>query len=150
MIAQEKVEYKLEGTSESLTGHAGLGLFYEAAQRLGMVESVRQHLPVPGSNRGYAPEQYVFPLLLMLCGGGKHLEDIREIQRDRGLVQLCGWKQIPTSDAIRLWLRRESSVPALEVVNQDLVGKVIAKSSLREFTLDVDATLIQSAKEGTQ
>ena len=63
-------------------------------------------LPAPGSVAGYRPSPFVLPLTLMLHGGGRSLEDLREIRVDRGLHHLLGMEHIPSSDATGDWLRR--------------------------------------------
>ncbi|MFA4911884.1 MAG: hypothetical protein WC649_12715 [Desulfobacteria bacterium] len=38
---------------------------------------IDRSLPKPGSGAGYMASEYVFPLVLMLNGGGRSLEDMR-------------------------------------------------------------------------
>ena len=42
----------------------------------------------------------------MLNGGGRAIEDIREIKVDEGLRELLCIEKIPSSDAFYSWLRR--------------------------------------------
>ena len=42
----------------------------------------------------------------MLNGGGRTIEDIREIKVDEGLRKLLCIEKIPSSDAFYAWLRR--------------------------------------------
>jgi len=48
-------------------------------------QRIRDYFPRPGSNRGYNAWAYIEPLLLMLEGGGRHMEDLREIRDDQTL-----------------------------------------------------------------
>ncbi|MEO0078172.1 MAG: IS1380 family transposase, partial [candidate division WOR-3 bacterium] len=59
----------------------------EAALVLWVRKSIEDNLPAPGSGHSFKPHEYVLPLVLMLCGGGRPLEDIREIELDGGLKQ---------------------------------------------------------------
>jgi len=42
---------------------------------------------------------------LMLNGGGRSLEDIRQIRADEGLREIVPLERIPSSDAFGDWLR---------------------------------------------
>ncbi len=52
-------------------------------------------MPEPGSNRGYDAWQYIEPILLMMIGDGRHIEELREIIEDEGLRKLTGVKERP-------------------------------------------------------
>ena len=82
MIRQKGLGFKLERTDEELTAHGGLALMGEYHQRLGLRALTDQYLPGPGSNRGYAPSAFVESLVLMLSGGGRCLEDLRDLERE--------------------------------------------------------------------
>jgi len=43
----------------------------------------------------------------MFCGDGKELEDIREIKIDKGLRKLCGFKNVPSANAIGQRIRKK-------------------------------------------
>jgi hypothetical protein len=105
-VTQERLDFQLAPTRDTITGRAGLALFQEAALVLGVRRSIKENLPAPGSGHGFKPQEYVLPLVLMLCGGGRALEDIREIEMDDGLRQLCGLSGLSGADAIGQWLRR--------------------------------------------
>jgi len=42
----------------------------------------------------------------MLQGGGRSLEDLRELKNEEGLMKLIGWDKIPEADTVGDWLRR--------------------------------------------
>jgi hypothetical protein len=145
-VTQERLDFQLAPTRDTITGRAGLALFQEAALTLGVRKSIKENLPAPGSGHGFKPQEYVLPLVLMLCGGGRTLEDIREIETDEGLRQLCGFARLPGADAIGQWLRR-GQLAGLKRVNQFLARQLIVRSDRRDFTLDVDATMIETKKQ---
>jgi hypothetical protein len=145
-VTQERLDFQLAPTRDTITGRAGLALFQEAALVLGIRKSIRENLPAPGSGNGLKPEQYVLPLVLMLCGGGRTLEDIREIETDDGLRQLCGFSRLPSADAIGQWLRRKQLV-GMKRTNELLDRQVIVRSDRDGFTMDVDATMIETKKQ---
>ena len=84
-IQQNLLDFQLQKTSDTLTSKSGLTIFYEAALALGTVKSIENNLSQPKSNRGLKPSEYIMPLALMFSGGGRTMEDIREIEMDKGL-----------------------------------------------------------------
>ena len=85
-ISSPLLPFKLAATDEKITANAGLGLFGEFlhSQRFSqlIVENVRGF----NSNHSYKPSEYVVPLLLMLHGCGRYIEDVREISGDEALL----------------------------------------------------------------
>ena len=77
--------FKVEMTRDMITPHAGLALVGEFAVGLGVLKSVDRHLPKPGSGAGYGAHEYVFPMVLMLSGGGRKLVM-------RGYGRFCLWR----------------------------------------------------------
>ena len=90
MIVQTIFQFKLETTGETLTARSGLALMAEYQRGLGLGGLVRRHLPAPGSNRGYEARVFVEALVVMLQGGGRDLEDVRELAAEEGLMRLGG------------------------------------------------------------
>ncbi|MGB8951754.1 MAG: IS1380 family transposase, partial [Candidatus Aminicenantales bacterium] len=90
MITQGILPFKIELTNELITPRSGLALFSEVVRTLKVEQKVGSYFPHPGSNRGYEAWAYIEPLLLMLEGGGRHVEDVREIRDDAALRELIG------------------------------------------------------------
>jgi len=146
-VTQERLDFQLAPTDDTITSRAGLALFQEAALALGVRKSIKENLPAPGSGHGFKPQEYVLPLVMMLCGGGRTMEDIREIEMDEGLRQLCGFARLPGADAIGQWLRKPKHLKGIKRVNQFQVRQVIVRSDANDFTLDVDATMVETKKQ---
>jgi hypothetical protein len=91
------------------------------------------------------------PLVLMLHGGGKKLEDLREMKGEVSLRELLGMKEVPASSTVGDWLRRVGEdtrgLPGLARVEKHEVGEVLKRDARTEYTLDVDATVIEADKE---
>ncbi|MCS7279918.1 MAG: IS1380 family transposase, partial [Thermodesulfobacteriaceae bacterium] len=85
MLNQTILPFKLGLSKEVITPRSGLTLFSEFLRAFGIKALVETLMPKPGSNRRYSPWQYLEPILLMLLGGSKHIEDLREIREDEGL-----------------------------------------------------------------
>lgn len=146
--------FKIERSDEPLIARGGLVLPYEIAKALKIPQVVDRELPPPGSGRGYKPSQFVIPLVLMLHGGGRKLEDLREIKAEISLRELLGMEELPASCTVGDWLRRMGKdgrgLSGLGKVNQHMTVEVLRRDSRTEYTLDSDATVIEAEKEGTQ
>jgi len=114
MIKQTVLGFKLEQTKDLIPAHAGLAFFGEFAIGLGVLEAIDKSLPEPGSGVGYRASEHIFPLLLMLNGGGRSLEDLRQIRDDQGLREILELERTGSSDATGDWLRRSGGTGGLE------------------------------------
>jgi hypothetical protein len=153
MIRQSILPFKIEMTRDTITPHAGLALLGEFTVGLGMLKAVDKNLPKPGSGAGYKGSEYVFPLTLMLNGGGRSLEDTRQIREDEGLREVLPLEKIPSSDAVGDWLRRmgeAEGLEGLERVNKKLLKRGMKYDGKKGYTLDIDATGIFSEKESAK
>jgi len=153
MMTQSVLSFKLEITEEKLTAHAGLAVFGEFVHATAILREVNKKLKSPGSAVGYKPSQYVEPLMLMLQGGGRSLEDLRIIRNDGALCELMGIQEIPSSDAVGDWLRRQGKgegLTGLAAVRQLIVRRALNLSTITDYTLDIDATQIIAEKEGAK
>jgi hypothetical protein len=153
MIRQTVLPFKLEKTKDTITSHAGLALLGEFCVGLGLLDFTDSYLPKPGSGAGFRASEYVFPLVLMLNGGGRSLEDVRVIRDDTGLREILPLDRVPTSDAIGDWLRKVSDtggLSGLKKVNQKLLKRGMKYDGLKGYTLDIDATGIEAEKQSAK
>ncbi len=142
MIKQTVLPFKVEMTKDTITSHAGLALVGEFAVGIGMVEAADRELPEPGSGAGYKASEYIFPLVLMLNGGGRSLEDLRQIREDEGLREVLPLGRVPSADAMGDWLRRVGGNGGLEglgKVEQGLLKRGLQGDGIKGYTLDIDA-----------
>jgi hypothetical protein len=153
-LPEEVFDFEIEATEEPLIARAGLVLPHQMAKALGLPRKIDRELPAPGSPRGYAPSAFVMPILLMLHGGGKALDDLREVEAEVSLRKLLGMKQLPDSTTVGDWLRRMGrdgrGLAGLGKVNDYLNHQMLQKAGNGDYILDVDATLIESEKEAAQ
>ena len=162
MIRQTILPFKVEMTRDLITPYAGLALLGEFAVGLGFLQSVDRYLPKPGSGAGYNPSEYIFPLILILNGGSRSLEDTRQIRADEGLKEILPLKKIPSSDAFGDWLRSmgiNAGLYGLEKVNRRLLKRgmkpveslqVERYDGVKGYTLDIDATGIVAEKQSAK
>lgn len=153
MIKQTVLPFKLEITKDLITSHAGLALLGEFAVGLGILKALDKNLPEPGSGAGYRASEHILPLLLMLNGGGRSLEDLREIRDDPGLREVLDLNRMPSSDATGDWLRRSGangSLEGLAAVNRKVLKRGLKYDGIKGYTLDIDATGIEAEKESAR
>jgi hypothetical protein len=123
--------FKIVPCNEPLVARSGLLLPYEMAKALRLPRVIDEELPGPGSGRGYKPSQFVLSLILMFHGGGKKLEDLREIKGEMSLRELLEMDNLPASGTIGDRLRRmgedTKGLSGLGKVNRHLIREVILK-----------------------
>jgi hypothetical protein len=130
-----------------------LALLGEFAVGLGLNRVLDRYLPAPGSGAEYLASEHVFPIVLMLNGGGRTLEDNREIREDVGLREILSLRRMPSADATGDWLRRNGHNGGLEglaKVNRRVVKRALKQEGEKAYTLDIDATGIASEKESAK
>lgn len=150
MLHQAILPFKLERIDEMITPRSGLVLFAELVRAFKVKQRVERLFPRPGSNRGYQPWSYIEPLLLMMEGGGRHVEDLREIQDDVALRTLVGLEKMPSLSTFGDWLVRagaQGGIGAMCSVNEDVAGAILSRLAAPDYTLDVDTTVIESEKK---
>jgi hypothetical protein len=149
--SQTVLPFKLGATDESLTAQGGLVLFGKYFRAMDVGWLIDHELPGPGSVAGYAPSAHVLPLVLMLAGGGRTLEDLRVLRNDTGLRSLLQLDDMPSSDATGDWLRRmgatiSDGLTALQRVNRGVFRRLLRRDERTGYTLDIDATQIVAEK----
>jgi hypothetical protein len=153
MIQQTVLPFKIEATKEKLTAHGGLALMAEFNHGIGLRELTDRYLPAPRSNRGFDPSVIVDTVVLMLQGGGRSLEDLRELRDEEGLMRLTGRDRIPEPDTVGDWLRRmgtpgagQAGLRGLDRVRDKINERILKRDGIKEYTLDADATEIIGEK----
>ena len=146
--------FRIERTDEPLVARGGLMLAHEMAQALRLPQVIDRELPAPGSGHSYRPSEFVMPLVLMMHGGGRKLEELREVEAEGSLRELLEMERFPASCTVGDWLRRmgerKRGLEGLGRVNRHVVAEVVKKDSRSEYTLDVDATVIEAEKAEAQ
>jgi hypothetical protein len=157
MIQRTIFAFKIETTKERLTAHGGLAVMAEFNHGIGLRELTDQYLPAPGSNRGFNPSVIVDSLVLMLQGGGKSLEDLRELRNEDGLMKLLGRDEIPEPDTVGDWLRRMGDPKGGQIgltgsgrVRDKINERILKRDGVTKYTLDADATEIVGEKADAQ
>jgi hypothetical protein len=150
MISQGILPFKIERTDELITPRSGLALFAETLEAMKLRERIQRVFPRPGSNRGYDAWTYLGPVLLMLAGGGRHIEDLREIRDDAALRKLVGISRMPSLSTYGDWLIRmgkSGGVGAMRTVHDEVTATILGRTATPDYTLDVDGTVIEAEKK---
>ena len=153
MIQQTIFPFKIGITKEKLTARSGLALMAEFNHGLGLRELTDRYLPMPGSNRGFKPSVHVEALVMLLQGGGRSFEDIRELKYEAGLMKLVDINNIPDPDSVGDWCRRmgnlqtdQQGLKGLGIVRDKLNHRMMKRDKREAYTLDADATEITGEK----
>ncbi len=141
MIRETILPFKLETTNSKLTSRAGLVLVAEAAIAAGLPEAFEVEFPAPGSNRGFSPWEFARACILMLSGGGRYLDDLRELTDDEALREAIDLT-VPSPDATGDWLRRVGAATGdagCNAVIKSMLAKMLPSLPRNEYTLDLGA-----------
>ena len=146
-MAQTLLNFSIASTEERLTSRSGEIVFGEYLKAIGVDKLCERYLPQPQSNRGYAPFNFIQPLLLMMHGGGHCLDDMRMVQSDTALREVLHMDKVPTSDSTGKWLKRHGLIGMYGIED---MNKVLLKRYLKRIeeplVLDIDASVIESHK----
>jgi len=146
-MPQGVLNYAVESTDERMTPRAGEIVFGEYLKGIGLEHLCDAHLPLPQSNKGYAPFAFIQPLILMLHNGGKSLEDLRTVSEDKALRKILKIDKVPTADGTGKWLKRHGlhGVYGMESIHRTLLKRHL-NSVEDALVLDIDATVMPSQK----
>ncbi|MCX7913019.1 MAG: hypothetical protein N2511_00385 [Thermodesulfovibrionales bacterium] len=128
MIKQKLLPFKIGLSKEVITPRSGLILYSEFLRVFGIKNLVETYMPEPGSNRGYNAWQYIEPILLMLHGGGRHIEELREIIEDEGLRKLTEMNKIPSPSTVGDWMRRQGNGEGLRGIKVGVIDRANRKA----------------------
>ncbi len=149
MIKQTQLSFKIGITDDEITPRAGLSVYAEFLRGFGIKDFIDKHMPLPGSNRGYKAWNYIEPIMMMLYGGGRHIDDLREIVHDRALRRVINLKDIPSVSTVGDWLRRMGGGVGMTAFNNVIdiaTKKGLGLHDSNEYTLWSDPTLIEAEK----
>jgi hypothetical protein len=139
------MKIQLSHTQELLTPRSGMIMCHSFFEHHKIPELVDQYFPKPGSNRAYAHSTYVNAVVYLCLDGASNLEDVNHLREDKAFMKAVQMKHCPSSDALGDWLRRigrNKGEKYVQKINKELISRVHGKY----YTLDIDATIIESDK----
>jgi len=155
------------GLTDEVTTWAGVSLLVELFRRVGVGEVADKVLAKKRSPKGLSQGQMVESFVLLSALGGECVDDVEHLRGDMGLEVITG-HEIPAASTARQWLDRFHQEELLaerplqgSFIPSESVGLSGLRETLRrviqtyvgvvkpgdEVTLDVDAHLVESAKE---
>jgi len=137
---------RLKATTEPLTVHTGLSLFYAMAETLNIPANLDNHVKVKQRDSGYPESEHILALAANAFVGGDFLEDLEALREDEAIKLAIGRKDIPDPTTAGDFCRRFKLGHILQI-NRALVDtyKEVYQSRLRQnkgvdfLTIDVDA-----------
>jgi hypothetical protein len=149
MLLENLERYKVGTTDEAVTSFAGLPLFLEMGQVLGLKKKLNQ-LALKERDRGYKPAEVGFSLMGLIHAGGVALDDIELLRGDEGLKQIL--PGIPAANTVGEFLRRfvNRTLYGLGRIVVNAAVVVIRAVGLKAVTLDIDAYTLESQKRNAE
>ena len=147
-MPQTILNFQLESTNEKLTPRTGIAIFGEYLKGMNLETLCNTNLPLAKHPNGYAPFEFIYPLILMLHSGGRVLDDIKEIRQDCALLTLLKMDTIPTPSAFTKYLHKHSTIgeTGIRKINQQFLKRFLKSIKNKELILDIDATFIEAHK----
>jgi hypothetical protein len=120
-------------------------LVAEATEAVGLPSAFESEFPAPLSVKPvhccFTPWQLGRACILMLSGGGRYLDDLRELAGDEALPELID-RTFPSPDATGDWLRRvgaSTGDAGCNAVIKSMLANMFPTLPRKEYTLDCDA-----------
>lgn len=146
--------FSIKYTREKITDRGGLAILAEFMEGIGLKRQIEEEYPLPGSNRGFKGWEYIRELMFHFLDGGRHLEDMSDLEIDEGFRLLNDIRHFATADAVGNWLRKQGKLHRESIIHRaidNLVRIHLERSNLADYVLDLDSTLIESDKgDGTK
>ena len=135
-------------TTDELTARGGLLLVLKVFKALRLKKLADILFRLPGSNRGYLNGDILTTLVAMQNEGAKCLSDVSRLHKESGLLKRIGIRKIPGANTLSRWLHRHghAGVDLINKLNQKVIATTLQYRQVKEVTLDIDATLIETDK----
>lgn len=130
-LVQGVLPYKLEvDTSKTqLTGLAGLPIYLDLAQVVGLRDSIAAHVQLRSGTQGWTDAQMLTTLILLNLAGGQCVEDLEKLEGDLGFatilhrVETFGMKRSERRRLERRWRKsKERKVPSVSAMRRFLAA----------------------------
>jgi len=73
-------KYETEKNATGMTALAGLSVYLDLVQVIGLNKSIQKHLKVRKDGQGWTDSQIVLPLVLFNLAGGDCVDDIKKLE----------------------------------------------------------------------
>ena len=88
-----RFQYEREKTGSGMTGLAGLPVYLDLIQVMGLSKSINEHVGVRDKTQGWTDAEVVLSLLLLNLAGGESVEDLKGLEEDEGFCRVLEGSQ---------------------------------------------------------
>ncbi len=81
-------KYEVEKTQTGMTALAGLPVYLDLAEVIGLSKSIQKHLKVRKGSQGWTDSQIVLSLVLLNLAGGDCVKDLQVLEEDEGFCRI--------------------------------------------------------------
>lgn len=134
-----------EFTDKPISPWGGLRLIEETYKRTGLkeyLESIRTHLPQPGSNRGYDPIDLIEGFMVSVLLGANRLAHTGMIRNDEVIKKIFNWKKGMGSQSTFSRFFKKFDQARNDQVFPSLNRFWFSQLKLDKFTIDFDSTVL--------
>jgi hypothetical protein len=132
-----------EYTNKNITPWGGLRLVADFYERCGLKEAISTlPLPVPGSNRGYRPNEVVDGFLTSVILGAKRFSHSGTLRHDEVIKEIFGWNKGMASQSTYSRFFRKFSLDDNDVIFRQLNRWWFDQQKIDKYTLDFDSTIL--------
>jgi len=112
-------KYETEKNTTGMTALAGLPVYLDLAQVIGLSKSIEKHLKIRENGQGWTDSQIILSLVLLNLAGGDCVEDIKKLEADDGFcealkkAEMHGLKRKVKRALLRRWRKEKTrTVPS--------------------------------------
>ena len=135
----------LRETRRAVTPFGGIAVFISFLTKIGLVEAVRQHMPIRLKSPNHIDPTFTFTAFLVsVLVGARRFAHVSLLRGDRALHALLGMTRFPTDDTIRNLFRR-FGMGQVQRWFEPLAEWQMQRLPLRDegYTLDLDSTVLE-------
>jgi len=116
-------KYEEEKKTTGMTALAGMPVYLELAEKMGLCALIKKHLRVRTGGQGWTDPQIVMALILLNLAGGDCVEDIKVLEADDGFCEILkkaqthGLKRKERRELLSRWRKeRKRVVPSASAI----------------------------------
>ncbi len=135
----------VEFTAKNITGNAGLILFGQFAEKLGIKKILDRRITIKrGANADYTMGDIITMLMMGVLAGIKHMSHLLFLKNDKVINTLFNWKLFPDPSTFGKLFKRfnHKHCQELSEVETETRKKVWTRKWFPLITLDMDSTVI--------
>jgi len=122
-------KYETEKNTTGMTALAGLPVYLDLAQVIGLNKSIEKHLKIRENGQGWTDSQIILSLVLINLAGGDCVDDIKKLEADDGFCEVLkkaemhGLKRKVRRSLFRRWRKEKTRT----VPSQSSIFRYLAK-----------------------